>query len=226
MEKIDKLAELTGIMLGDGCLSDRSNRYHIYISGHKQDDFEYHNIVIKELFLNLFDKKVNVNKRSDENTLFIRFSDKAIFNFFKNLGIPVGKKYNKLKIPKFVKNTKYFAPFIRGLVDTDGCVVFSKQHRLVKYYPRIEITSKSREFLIQNLIHLKKLNFYGSVSFKGGGYRLEIPGFKNLNRWMKLIGFNNPKHIKKIGAYAPNALDQTRIHQNLRFSGDLVVSNL
>ncbi len=90
---------------------------------------------------------------------------------------------------------------MRGLADTDGSIIFSKQHRNVGYYPRIEIASKSEVFLREALFILTSNGFYGSVSKKWIHYRLEIPGFKNLQRWLKLIGFNNKKHTRKIEAH-------------------------
>ena len=101
--------------------------------------------------------------------------------------------------------------FVRGLADTDGSVIFSKQHRSISYYPRIEIASKSRSFLEEVLSILVSNNFYGSVSKKGPHYRLEIPGFKNLNMWLKLIGFNNPKHMRKIEALLRPLTPPTRL---------------
>ncbi|HCE31439.1 TPA: hypothetical protein DEQ89_05575 [Candidatus Daviesbacteria bacterium] len=58
---------------------------------------------------------------------------------------------------------------------------------------------------------LKNTGFYGSVSRKGPHYRLEVPGFKNLELRQKLIGFNNPKHIKKIEAHLGPLTPSTRI---------------
>ncbi|MFH1316424.1 MAG: LAGLIDADG family homing endonuclease [Candidatus Woesearchaeota archaeon] len=198
--------ELLGIMLGDGCLSRSGGKYIIYISGHKKDDLEYHQSNSKLLFNKVFNKEISVKFRRFENTLFIRFSDKKIFEQFKSWGIPVGKKYSELKIPQIIFKDKHFLLFMKGLFDTDGCLIYSKQHRKYHYYPRIEITSKSKNFLREILIWLKKIGFYGSISFKGRGYRLELPGFKNLELWTKLIGSNNPKHLNKFQNRNPKLL--------------------
>ncbi len=192
----NSFSELLGIIFGDGCLSRKGNKYIVYISGNKNEfDYMRH---IKKLFNRIFDKDVNIILRKYENTLFIRFSDKIIFNILKSY-VPVGKKYGKLNIPDFVLiNKKYFFHFLRGLFDTDGCLILSKQHKNIHYYPRIEITSKSEAFLEQILFYLKKAGFYGSVSSKGErGYRLEIPGFNNFKLWKNLIGTNNPKNLIK-----------------------------
>jgi len=212
MEMTKELAELTGIMCGDGCLSSYKKKYIIYICGHKQDDREYHEITTKKLFINLFNKEVKIQERKEENALFIRFSDKKIFYMLNSFGIPIGKKYDKLKVPDWVIDSSELSfSFIRGLADTDGCVFFSKQHRKVGYYPRIEIASKSRIFLEEVLSILVSNGFYGSLSQSSQYSRLEIPGFKNLDRWLNLIGFNNPKHMKKIEAHIGPITPPTRI---------------
>ena len=50
MKITSELAELLGIMYGDGCLSNSGSKHLVYISGHKDDDFEYHNKIIRKLF--------------------------------------------------------------------------------------------------------------------------------------------------------------------------------
>ncbi|MBT3304117.1 hypothetical protein HOB83_05570 [Candidatus Woesearchaeota archaeon] len=191
-------AELLGIMFGDGCLSRAGNRHLIYISGHKLDDFAYHTQVTKKLFLEVFNKTVNIGFRKKENTLFLRFSDKGIFDTFKSWGMPVGKKYSNLKIGNDLINSQFFFDFLRGLFDTDGCCVLSKQHRTIPYYPRIEITSNAKSFLVQILSKLEDCGFYGSISKKGNASRLELPGFKNLEKWGLLIGSNHHRKGNKI----------------------------
>ena len=194
-----KLAELIGIMAGDGCLSRSKRSRLIYICGHKEDDLKHHTFTTKRLFKEVFNKKIKIDFRKKENALFIKFSDKEIFLKLAKY-LPIGKKYGSLKVPpEILKEKVFFFAFVRGLADTDGCVVFSKQHRQVGYYPRVEITSKSKRFLESILIELKKYHFYGSVSHKGKKvYRLEIPGNKNLKLWLKDIKFSNSKHLKKI----------------------------
>ncbi len=189
-------SELLGIMFGDGCLSRSGDKHSIYISGNK-DESSYINY-INSLFKSIFNKETNVGFRKDENTLFIRFSDKNVFDIFKKY-LPIGKKYGKLEIPNFIlDNEYYFFQFLRGLFDTDGCLVLSKQHKNNPYYPRIEITSKSKRFLKQILLYLKNVGFYGSISSKGGkSYRLELPGFENFSLWRLLINSKNPKNLKK-----------------------------
>jgi len=194
-----ELAEFVGLMAGDGCLSTSGSKHLIYISGHKHDDKEYHDTTTRKLLKELFNKEILIQFRKGEQTLFIRFSDAVIFNEMRKY-LPIGKKYQEICVPKSISiNKDFFFAFIRGLADTDGCVIFSKQHRDYPYYPRIEISSKSKTFL-ESILHLLKTHkFYGSVSRKGGDcFRLELPGKKNLEKWLFLIGFHNKKHLDKI----------------------------
>ena len=196
--KKEMLSELLGIMLGDGCLSSSGSKYFVYICGHKTNDFKYHDQITRKLFKELFDKDIKIQFRSDENTLFIRFSDKEIFNFLRKY-LPVGSKYEKMKVPKVVRaDLKYANCLIRGFFDTDGCIILSKQHRKNPYYPRIEIPSKSRKFLEEILKILKSQGFYGSISRKANCARLEIPGFANLERWESHVGTNHSLKKQKI----------------------------
>tara|TARA_Y100000310_G_scaffold336265_1_gene420331 strand:+ start:2121 stop:2810 length:690 start_codon:yes stop_codon:yes gene_type:complete len=194
-----ELAEFLGIMFGDGCLSRNAKARMIYICGHKEDDLVYHQTITLPLLKKLFNKDAIIGFRKKENALFIKFSDKEIFNFLKQY-LPVGRKYESMRIPKEILLKKeYLFAFFRGLIDTDGCIVFSKQHKKEAYYLRIELSSKSKEFLLILLQELKKYNFYGSVSHKGKqNYRLELPGRKNLQRYIQNIDFHNPKIHKKI----------------------------
>ncbi len=206
------LAELLGIMYGDGCLSKSGGQYTIYISGHKTDDYEYHVKNTTKLFDDVFNKKIKISTKKSENTIFIRFRNKKIFNTFVLLGLPIGRKYSDLKLPEICNVEMNFKAFARGLFDTDGCFVLSKQHRIEHYYPRIEISSKSKTFLIEILNRLELLGFYGSISNKGkDNFRLELPGNNNLELWMKLIGTNNPTKRNKIAKVLNTAIPETFI---------------
>ncbi len=186
------------MMCGDGCLSKSKTqvKYYIYCSGNSLKDTDYFERYVPGLFYKVFGKIISSHKRKDENTIFIKFSDKVIFEKFQKLELPVGKKYSLLKIPSFASKTagRQLA-FIRGLFDTDGCVILSKQHRKKPYYPRIEIKSKSHAFLNESLRLLKSHGFTGSISRNGENYRMEIAGFKNLKLWRSLVSSSNKRNL-------------------------------
>ncbi len=197
------LAEFFGIMIGDGCLSHAGKgknsgiKYIIYICGHKYDDRDYFDY-IKEIVFKLFEKEINIQKRKIENAIFIRFSDKKIFQNMKELGFPVGVKYDKILVPEWIKRDRdNIKAFLRGVFDTDGCFILSKQHRKTAYYPRIEIATKS-SLLAQELVNLlRRLEIKSSLNRKLDNFRIEIAGRERCIKWMGIIGSKNPKHINK-----------------------------
>ena len=205
------LAELYGIMAGDGCLSNTGagfnsgKKYWIYICGHKVDDRSHYDY-IKSLFKEVFNKETNIGERKKENAIFIRFSDKKIFHDFVNLGFPVGKKYSKLGIPSWItENNINLVPFLRGLFDTDGSFVLSKQHKEKPYYPRIEVCTKSEYLAKQTKEALDKLGIGCSLNKKLAYFRLEVAGRSSCDKWMNIIGTKNKKHeVKYLNNKFPN----------------------
>lgn len=194
------LAEFFGIMTGDGCLSNTGkrkgsgNKYWLYICGHKFDDRQHYGKISK-MIESLFNKKVNIGERKKENAIFIRFSNKEIFHRLVELGFPVGEKYGKIDIPGWILAEKENSiSFLRGLFDTDGSFVLSKQHRKIPYYPRIEIATKSI-VLAQRVKEL--INRFGigcSLNKKREYFRLEVAGETNCQNWMRIISTKNHKH--------------------------------
>jgi len=201
------LSEFFGVMTGDGCLSNTGkrkgsgNKYWLYICGHKFDDRQHYEYLSKIIEI-LFNKKVNIGERKKENAIFIRFSDKKIFQRLVELGFPIGKKYSKIDIPNWIASEKENSTsFLRGLFDTDGSFVLSKQHKKIPYYPRIEIATKSL-VLAQKVKSL--INEFGigcSLNRKKEYFRLEVAGNANCQNWMTLIGTRNNKHQVKYERY-------------------------
>jgi hypothetical protein len=197
------MAEFCGIMAGDGCLSNTGkginsgNKYWIYICGHRFDDKE-HYFYIKKIIKQLFKKEVSIKERVKENVNVIRFSDKKIFNIIKSLGIPIGEKYEKLHMPYWItKNKDNTILFLRGLFDTDGSFVLSKQHKIIPYYPRIEISTKSKRLAKQVKENLNKIKIGCSLNKKRQYFRLEVAGKERCKLWMDIIGTKNKKHFIK-----------------------------
>lgn len=89
---------------------------------------------------------------------------------------------------------------LRGLFDTDGSVVVTDNNG--HKYPRLEI--KISPSPMQNQI----INIVTASGFNCNIYklnkekvRLQINGVKELKRWKRLVGSNNPKHIKRMGLF-------------------------
>ncbi len=112
---------------------------------------------------------------------------------------------NNLIIPTiFLEDRELYLSFIRGVFDTDFGL------KLRKNYPSIVGSSKCRPFMEQIGQILEQEGFrilkYFDYKIKDSrlkkGYniinRIEINGHKQLEKWIELIGTNQPKNLRKI----------------------------
>lgn len=192
-----EIAELCGVILGDGHLYNTENR--ITITGSTKDVFYYKNYLIP-LFKKYFKIKPKLVKVRNKNSYRLILENKNIFEFFTNrLGLVRGKKVN-ISVPKAIlNNLQLLKSFIRGLFDTDGYLKFSKQNKKINYYPRIRFSFYKTPLSLQLSDIFRKLNFtfnFG-IDKRNGLLCYEISGSKNLDRWMALIGTSNRVHSSK-----------------------------
>ena len=214
----EKLAELIGILLGDGNLNKKSNCITIVGS---LEEFDYYNNYLMPLIKSLFSINPKLRKRNDRNAIYIDFNSKEVMNYLsKEVGLIRGNK-RYAHIPEMImKNVQLIPHFLRGLFDTDGCLKFSKQTRESNYYPRIQFCFSDVPFAYEVISLLKKVGFkigsWKDSRFNGLIF-YQISGNKNLERWMKTIGCNNPvqktKYLiwKKYGFYVPRSSLKSRI---------------
>jgi len=214
-ELTKELAELIGIVVGDGHLSviERSNsmvkkftQSAVYISGNRNEKeyLDYISILFKKLFN--CDFSYREDKRSDAVSL-IKYS-KGVVNYLNQVcEIPIGKKTNIVKVPSIIMNSsdEIKCAFLRGLADTDFYVAFKKTKN---NYPVIRGSFKSinivkdLEILFSDLGFIHSCRYYINRNDKRWGkynmHAIYLNGEKNLERWAHLIGFNNVKITERI----------------------------
>lgn len=209
------LAYFCGVMAGDGNLHARPIKkdYAIYCGGNPFDEVPYYNEVIGPLVYSLFGIKVKLKLMN--TTYGFSTSSKLLFEFLTHkIGLPPGPKHPSLRVPSIFKaDETLMSFFVRGLFDTGGCVYFSKKQNSVSYYPVISCSSKTDFFMRQIANFLKSKNFrvyeYYNYKFKDArnkrGYTIksgiQLSGRQNLQNWVSLINFSNPKHLQKIEKY-------------------------
>ena len=196
------LAEEIGIHLGDGFLSDK--KYEYRLKGNK-DEMDYYNFFIRNLYKNLFN--LNVNVKEYETTYGFEIYSKGIWEFkTKLLKIPPGKK-NDISVPNIVKvnDINILSSFIRGIFDTDGCVRFKSTYGFEKHYPVIEMAMLPKKLVFGILEILNMLGFEPYLyQDKKGYWHIVLNGYERIERYSKLIGWNNPKHLKKVTSWKEN----------------------
>lgn len=218
MDRSKGLAELLGILLGDGNLNKINNC--ITIVGSIEDKQYYEKHVIP-LIKSLFDVNPRLRKRKDRNALYVDFSSKKVMEYLsKDLGLVRGNKVNATVPAIIKKNPKLIPHFLRGLFDTDGCLKFTKQNKNKNYYPRLQFCFRDTKFSSEIIKLLEDLNFNIGVWKEkrfNGLHFYQISGNANLEKWMSNINMNNPVHKtkylfwKKYGFYVSRASLKSRI---------------
>ena len=217
MEINEKIAELAGIILGDGHLHTKANMITIVGS---LEDLEYYQKRVQMLFKIIFNKLATLRKRNDRNAYYLTLSSKKSMLFLTDVvGLKRGSKVNA-SIPKVIFSKKrLMRAFLRGLFDTDGCLKFSKQTKEIHYYPRVQIALRKSPLASELAKMFKELDFsFGTweESRFSGIIFYQISGKKNTDRWFSEIQPKNAVHTskydfwKEFGYYVPKSSLQWR----------------
>ncbi|MFH1399754.1 MAG: LAGLIDADG family homing endonuclease [Candidatus Woesearchaeota archaeon] len=193
-----QIAELCGIILGDGHVHKEANR--ITITG-SLNDKDYHRKIVAQLFMANFSVKPIYFEQREKNAHYIQVESKQLLGYFLSLGLKRAAKINP-EIPIFIfNNPLYMSCFIRGLFDTDGCLKFSKMTSELAYYPRIRIAAKESKMAREIGLLLDKLGFNFSLwkdkRARNTIFVYEISGKDNLAKWFRIIQPKNPNKINK-----------------------------
>ncbi|MFH1770785.1 MAG: LAGLIDADG family homing endonuclease [archaeon] len=199
-----EICEMIGFFIGDGYLGNygkRKNQFLIGFVGNKTLDKEYFtNHLLSIIKTNFPFTNPAIRYRNDENTIMLRIYSKELFQFFTSLGFKPGVKSRKVIIPKQIcKNKEFLNHTIRGIFDADGCVFLDKRKKYKNPYPRITLQSASIPLINQIEKHLSK-DFKLYVNKRNrNGYRnyIEIYGHKQLEKFLKKIGFSNERHKER-----------------------------
>ena len=196
----DKLAEMFGIILGDGHVSyyqkgKKIRCYCIKIAGDLTKDKNYIGGYIKRIIKEIFEEKSRVYEYPKNNAVYITFHGKKMVEFIIEKGIkPGNKKINNQNIPLWIKqNDDYIRNCLRGLIDTDGSIHYiSKNNKNL----RICFTSYIPPLLNDVRDSLIILGFHPSKIIKGN--QIFITRKEDIEKYFKEIGFSNEKHLKRI----------------------------
>lgn len=206
VKECEELAEFFGILAGDGYVGcSKKKNYEVGIAGHLKEDLEFL-VYVKEIISKLFNLEPKINKREKINTAYLYLRSRGIFTYLISSGF---KKENCLiDVPSWVwkKHTSYF---VRGLFDTDGSVTLKSNHGIKEFYPVIKICLKDKKLIkkLSNWINSKEINHCVGEDSRLDSrtnkvytkYYLQISGYKNVGKWVKIVGSSNPKHKNKMG---------------------------
>jgi hypothetical protein len=189
------LAELLGIIFGDGAIG---NPWQIVISLNSVSDKKYA-LYVKELFNDLFGITCAMRKRPKQNALVVVCSSTAIVDYLVEKGAARGNKLKQnLGIPSWIKtDNNFFKFFIRGLIDTDGCIYLHKHFTKQKYYVNIGLcfTNFSTGILASVNEFLKQNGINSHISDKGR--RIYLYNQESEKNYLDIFGSSNPRIYEK-----------------------------
>lgn len=166
-----RLAEFFGIMMGDGGIN---NPWQANITLNSEADEQFVRYVSR-LCYQLFGIHPRVMKRNDSKAIVVSLASMTIVDFLVDRGLPRGNKLKSgLQISPWILSKKeYRVACVRGLMDTDGCLLVHNHAVSGKRYSNIvlcfcsaspklveQVSSIFEEFAIKPHIHIGGRNIY------------------------------------------------------------------
>ena len=192
------LAEFWGIMLGDGSLQKikgyKLGVYGLDVAGHSVDDRDYILNFVRPMAERLFGIKSRIYESKRSKCIHLNLDSRRIVDFFEDNNFKAGNKIvNQVTIPDWVKeDDRFLSVCLRGLFDTDG--TFYKLTNQNSY--QVGFTNNNETLLKDLRDGLLKLGI--GVSKIMYNRKLVITKRSEIEKFYKLIGFSNPKHLNKI----------------------------
>jgi len=202
-----ELAEEIGWHIGDGSMNFYNNRGKLkgfyQLRGHIEDDKEHYEKRVKPLFRKLYGIEINLREMPSTRVFGFQIWNCDLIEFKKNLGLPLGKKF-EIEIPStFLSKRDLKKAIIKGIFDTDGGIYLERKNN--KLYPRVYITTISFKLSEQLLELFRGLGFrttrhsqlYNQEFNRKRSYIITIRGVEMFHKFIKEIEPKNPKHIEK-----------------------------
>lgn len=194
-QESEDLAELFGIILGDGGLT----RYQCIIYLNSDTDREFA-LYVQKLIVKLFDSKPSLYESKKERLLKVSIGGVDLVEYLNSKGLSLGNKVLlQVGVPKWIWIKKeYIKACIRGLVDTDGCFTIHKYTVNNKLYAYPKLAFSNRTEPILQFVHegLKQLGFNPKRTFR---YGVWLHNQQEVRKYLREVGTRNYKpSVKKI----------------------------
>jgi uncharacterized protein (UPF0297 family) len=130
LEKNENLAELIGVILGDGHLNQRGNTLSITLNFIEERKYVKH---VENIVGEVLNIEPSIVELSNNKANQIRVYGKGIIDAFVNLGLKTGNKVeNQVGVPNWIKNNKNFCvSCLKGLFDTDGSIYLTSDKKRI-----------------------------------------------------------------------------------------------
>ena len=185
----EELAELFGILLGDGSVT----KYYVKIYLNMKADKGYPQNLEKLLKKALPGIKSTIHIREKRGTEEVQVSSREVCDYLKSIGFNPKKRY----IPKWITSKKEFIKrTVRGLFDTEGSIGIKRFHGKhgLYVYKQLTFTNTNKNILKFIESSLADLGFSPTKNSKKNIY---LSNAKDIKKYFEIIGTSNPKLVKK-----------------------------
>jgi intein/homing endonuclease len=198
-EKSKELAELIGIILGDGNIwVKKGGYYYLTIVGDAKKDRNYLLEYVRPLVKKLFKKEMHIREHKTHNELFLYIGSKDIVFTLAKFGLKSGDKVkNNVSIPSWIfESDEYIRACIRGLIDTDGsvCPITGRNYPYIWFSSAIPNLRESFSKAMKQLgIRTSQWNIKQDRASD-----IYIGSKEMIDKYLKTISFKNQRHLNKI----------------------------
>lgn len=203
----EELAYFIGLFIGDGFTNKYQRYYIIQFTGDKRFEKEFYGGLISEYSQKLFNLTPSIREEKNTNALRFNLYSKELFDLItKRFNISAGRKSLTVLLPQEILDSKpsIIKACLRGLYDAEGCVFFDKRKAYKKPYVRIAIHMNNLKILNQVNEILKSFGIYCNFCKIKDNLALTIYGEEQVRKFVKEIGFSNPKHLNKLRCFNTN----------------------
>lgn len=192
----NNLAELMGILLGDGGISH--DQVKITLNWFVEKEYvEYVCCLVKKLFCEA--PKILFYKNPHVKVCNVTLSGIAVVEFLIKVGLGRGNKVKRqVRVPNWVtKNLEYSKETLKGLVDTDGGIFYHKhKNNNGKDYYNVGLTFTNRSKPLLDFVWktLTKLGFHAKLA--GDGVYLYRIG--EVLKYEQVVKFSNSHHTQRL----------------------------
>jgi stage V sporulation protein R len=187
-----ELAELMGVLVGDGSIGVRLAARQLAVSVHKPQR-EYQ-LKVAGLLKNVFGSEASIYEQKNSVNI-VSFSSKFAVDFVDKAGLKKGCTYRTKRVPWSIwkSSNEYRAVFLRGLFDTDGYVG--------KTLSMSCFSNDFAEDIQQLLLEMGIRSKFKRVENKHNSIvYLSIKGKHNIDRFAKYIGFSVGYKLEALNA--------------------------
>jgi len=153
LKKDGDLAELIGVVLGDGHIRayPRTEELSIFSNSNNLGFVKRYSVLVEKIF----GKKPTTNQHSEKNCIRIRIYQKHISS---RLGVPFSPRANlKIRIPGWIfSDKKYIVRYLRGLYEAEG----SHSIHEVTYTYKVQFSNRNISMLENVFKLVSRLGFH------------------------------------------------------------------